>query len=671
MKPHFFNFIKIFLFLLLLNSCSAPEVQNDPTSQGDTTTTITNKTFDFSTYRQVKITINDVEKYTKYDVYAYSDEPYFDGNQTFLNQSNEIVTEPVYRNDILNKLLFSGVPVNGVLVQTINVPRYCTKLYIRRNNNLNFSSTVILIVNDEAPYTYTKAATTRKSTATVSKSTTTTLVNDYLYCVNSSAELFQVNPLNGQLTYLSDMPMGSVTCAIDQSNKCVYSIGNKSPYPLMKYSIANNSWTTVKNIGISGPRLDFNTTDGLLYFSNLDKLYTINPTTGALSAPRKITGLHDTSGGDLAFAKDGTLFLCTFSGLYRLQLDQANVYLSTRISADNLPFQPTSMTFDSKEELWLANNASSSDLIIMDTQTGGWKYVYGISAQNNTDYKRTINDLSTFRVYTTVDTVVDSDGDGIQDQDDAFPLDATVAFELFTPSKYGTGTIAFEDLWPSYGDYDFNDVTLNYQAIVKLNAQNLAVQMDIICHVKSNGAGFTDGIGIEIGNLSPSQIKSVSGSILTENYITINANGTEANQQHAVIILTDSARNLLTEHTISIKFTQPISTIDLGIAPFNPFIIANKERKKEIHLPYSKPTSLGDNHIQITGANRDTKGNYVSDKGMPWAISFIHDFKVPKEKINIAEAYNFFIQWANSGGTLYQDWYKDNPGNRNTDKIQN
>jgi LruC domain-containing protein len=68
------------------------------------------------------------------------------------------------------------------------------------------------------------------------------------------------------------------------------------------------------------------------------------------------------------------------------------------------------------------------------------------------------------------------------------------------------GTIAFEDLWPSYGDYDFNDVALNYQVILKLNAQNLAVQMDLICNVKSNGAGFTNGIGIEIGNL-PSQIK--------------------------------------------------------------------------------------------------------------------------------------------------------------------
>jgi hypothetical protein len=40
------------------------------------------------------------------------------------------------------------------------------------------------------------------------------------------------------------------------------------------------------------------------------------------------------------------------------------------------------MTFDSKEELWLANNASSSDLIIRYKQEG-WKYVYGTSAKNN------------------------------------------------------------------------------------------------------------------------------------------------------------------------------------------------------------------------------------------------------------------------------------------------
>jgi hypothetical protein len=65
--------------------------------------------------------------------------------------------------------------------------------------------------------------------------------------------------------------------------------------------------------------------------------------------------------------------------------------------------------------------------------TNWWlEYVFGISANNNSDYKRTINDLATFRVYTTVDIPIDTDGDGIQDQDDAF-LDPAVAFELFTP----------------------------------------------------------------------------------------------------------------------------------------------------------------------------------------------------------------------------------------------
>jgi hypothetical protein len=187
MKLPISKFIKTFSFIFLLNSCSAPEVQNDPVDQNSTTTIIANKSFDFSTYRQVKIAINDVEKYTKYDVYAYSEEPYFAGNQTFLNQSNEIVTEPIYKNDILNKLIFSGVPVNGILVQTINVPKYCTQLYIRRNNNLNFSSSVVPIINGEADYTFTKSTTTKKTSATIQ-------VNDYLYCVNSSAELFQVNP---------------------------------------------------------------------------------------------------------------------------------------------------------------------------------------------------------------------------------------------------------------------------------------------------------------------------------------------------------------------------------------------------------------------------------------------------------------------------------------------
>jgi LruC domain-containing protein len=329
------------------------------------------------------------------------------------------------------------------------------------------------------------------------------------------------------------------------------------------------------------------------------------------------------------------------------------------------------MTFDSNQDLWLADNSTSSDLIIMDTSTGGYEYIYGVSANNGTNFGRTINDLTTFRVFTEVNDDPDSDGDGIPDREDEYPTDPDKAFEIFTPSKYGTGTIAFEDLWPSNGDYDFNDVALNYQAIVILNSDNLAVQVDFICKVKSNSAGYTNGIGIEFEGLTSSDIQNVTGTIFSEGYINQESNGTESNQANAVVILTDNADNLLNETTISVIFNQPLSTDILGAAPFDPFIIANKIRENEIHLPYNSPTSLGNNLIQISGQNNDENGDYISVNGYPWALSIIHDFKVPKESVRIYDAYNYFVDWATSGGLNNKDWYKDNPGNRNEGLLKN
>lgn len=618
--------------------------------------------FDFSTLQKVKVTINDIKKNVKYDVYAYSDEKYFAGNETYETEGGETVTEAIYKSDVLNKLIFTGVPYNGKLSQTITLPKYYTQIYIRRNDNLKFSSSIENISNQEVNFTYTALA--GKSAGTI--------VDDYLYCVNGSAELFQIDPVTGAYTYLSDMPMGSYTCAIDQANKALYSIGKSSPYPLMKYSIENNTWETVANVAAGGPRLDYNYRDGLLYFSSGATLYTYDPTNGKTLGTWKINGLHNTGGGDLAFADDGTLYMCTFSGLYKLQLNGNNEYDSTRISADNLPFQPTSMTFDSNQELWLANSANSSDLIVMDTQTGGWQYNYGISANNNSDYGKTINDLTTFRVYSETVEDLDSDGDGIIDRDDEYPEDANKAFEVFTPSKYGWGTLAFEDLWPATGDYDFNDVALNYKVIAVLNSQNLAVQIDFIYNVKADGGSYINGFGLEIENFSPSLIESVTGAVLTQNYINNNANGTEIGHENAVIILFDNVHTMKgKETTLSIKFKSPVSTDKLGTAPFNPFMIINKIREKEVHLPNGHTTTLGKKSFEIDGVNRDKDGDYLTDRGLPWAINIVHDFKVPKEKVTINTAYNYFNQWATSGGSTYADWYKDSTGYRNDQYINN
>jgi hypothetical protein len=128
--------------------------------------------------------------------------------------------------------------------------------------------------------------------------------------------------------------------------------------------------------------------------------------------------------------------------------------------------------------------------------------------------------------------------------------------------------------------------------------------------------------GIEL-EIYPISNKSVTGTVLTENYITLNNNGTEANQTHAVIILTDAAKtyflNVLYQSSLQHQLV-----LALGIAPFNPFIIANKREKlKSIYLIQNR-LLLGDNKIKQQ-VSRDINGNYLSDEGMPWAISFIDD----------------------------------------------
>lgn len=644
-----------------------PEPENEvetPVEELEITELQIPSNFEFATDKEVTLTINDNTPNAKYDVYAYNEQVTVGDATTFLNEDDEEETGAEIEVDNLNHVLFSGVPSGGKIEHTFVVPEYFEKLYIRRKEGFAYTSAILDINGGTISYTYSPTSGKRASTGKL-------MIEDYLYCVNGSGELFQVDPLTGDYTFISDMPMGSWTAAIDKENKLLYSIGRSNPYPLMKYDIANDTWSTVGNVGQGGPRLTYNSNDGLLYFSNKSKVYTIDPLNANTLSNWDIEGLDKEQGGDMDFAADGTIFLCSFSGLYRLDPNSDGGYDAIRISGEDLPFQPTSMTIDSNNELWLANNGGNSNLIVMDTETGGWEYRYGPNSTSGVSFDRTINDLATFSVID--DTVVDpdTDGDGITDSNDEFPEDADKAFEQFTPSKYGWGTVAFEDLWPFLGDYDFNDTAVNYRFVAVLNSDNMAVELNIHFEVTSDGAGLTNAFGIEMESIGPNLIESVTGTVLTENYINVAANGVEAGQSRAVIILYDNNENMLNvPTTVTVKFTTPITTNQLGLAPFNAFLIVDKDRGREIHLPNRLRTSLGINDTTVEGVNSDLDGNYATDSGLPWAINIVHNFKPPKENVPVNEAYNFFNEWATSGGELYQDWYKDSSGYRNESQLQ-
>ena len=130
-----------------------------------------------------------------------------------------------------------------------------------------------------------------------------------------------------------------------------------------------------------------------------------------------------------------------------------------------------------------------------------------------------------------VDYIVDTDGDGIADSDDDYPNDASMAFNNYTPVT-GYGSLAFEDLWPSKGDYDFNDLITDYRFISVTDANNKVVKITGEFIVRAFGAGLHNGFGFQLANdnVIESHI-SVTGYNLQENYITLNANGTESGQE--------------------------------------------------------------------------------------------------------------------------------------------
>ena len=57
----------------------------------------------------------------------------------------------------------------------------------------------------------------------------------------------------------------------------------------------------------------------------------------------------------------------------------------------------------------------------------------------------------------------DTDEDGVSDLFDDYPNDPEKAFDNYSPAEGQFGTLAFEDLWPAKGDYDFNDIVIDYQ----------------------------------------------------------------------------------------------------------------------------------------------------------------------------------------------------------------
>lgn len=98
----------------------------------------------------------------------------------------------------------------------------------------------------------------------------------------------------------------------------------------------------------------------------------------------------------------------------------------------------------------------------------------------------------------------------MDDDEDDYPNDPERAYDVYYPNEDTYGTLAFEDNWPGLGDYDFNDLILDYNFQEVLNADNEVVDIYGKYSVRVVGASYVNGFGFQM-NAQPGDIESVSG----------------------------------------------------------------------------------------------------------------------------------------------------------------
>ena len=224
------------------------------------------------------------------------------------------------------------------------------------------------------------------------------------------------------------------------------------------------------------------------------------------------------------------------------------------------------------------------------------------------------------------------------------------------------GTLAYEDNWPSKGDYDMNDVMVNFEGTV-VKKEDAVVRTTTTFTAVHDGADFTNGFGIQFDNITASKVEALTvsrgGEIIHESF-------EEGAERPTLLLYSNNKQVLNKKTTVELRFSQYSKVAENDIRPpYNPFIFVNK-REREVHLPSYIPTSKLDESLRGTESDleMDDYGNamyYISKDNMPFALyvsgRYLNIEEMKEEGRSILDVYPAFKDWRDSSGEYNQDWY--------------
>ncbi len=321
----------------------------------------------------------------------------------------------------------------------------------------------------------------------------------------------------------------------------------------------------------------------------------------------------------------------------------------------------------SKHGIRYSNNEFNADegcyMVCMNDESG--KTILGFEDSGDGVGRGDYKDVLVYVDAGQADAIADPERPDIGPDDEKYP--DIVGDPIF-------GTLAFEDLWPSQGDYDMNDVVVTYNTTFTTDKENRIVAITDVFTPVHAGGQVKSAFGYQL-DLPATAIKNlqIENGSSTANTV----GGLELQQPKAVVMLFDDIKQAVVRGPITVTIELMENTLSMNDVSrktlYNPFICVSDKGfvpgvlRKEIHLTNYAPTALADPYPFGRNDDKspvDKNGNpigpyyYVTSDLHPFAIDLpVIGYRIPDERVKIDDFYPDFTGWVTSKGEQNKTWY--------------
>lgn len=239
------------------------------------------------------------------------------------------------------------------------------------------------------------------------------------------------------------------------------------------------------------------------------------------------------------------------------------------------------------------------------------------------------------------------------------------------PAANQYNVVAYEDLFPTRGDYDFNDAVIAYSYALGVNASGEVQEIRGTALLIARGSKYSHdwSLMIPVPGLSPNGVDSSDCAV--QRSADQQSPGLVANSGCVISVYgsTSAARGIAWKAFVDTVELFPYTDLagtskDVPLnTPSNPAvnILLGPKATMTIQLQSPLPTlsefGTDDPRLYVRNTNQTILLTTVDSQNFPFAMIMPKQWKWPIELTKIGDAYPSFLDYVSSGGVNAVDWY--------------